>query len=210
MLTKRPPANAIRDYQYLQDKKHLDKIEQLNRKLRLHKYFYSAADISDPWESHYSYFQDEHHHRSAAIDPLREILMHYLPSRLTFSHKERQARFKEYSEGLPPKNVSGFVDRLARFVVAIAGGVFIVPSRIPSFPLNRYGVHIGILIGELVIIMTLKPSETKSLITVSVAVVVFALILSFGIRVSNVETLVSTATYAAVLVVFVGTSGGTS
>jgi hypothetical protein len=36
--------------------------------------------------------------------------------------------------------------------------------------------------------------------------VVFSLVLSLGIRVSNVETLVATATYAAVLVVFVGTS----
>lgn len=56
--------------------------------------------------------------------------------------------------------------------------------------------------------MTLQPSEKKSLVTVSVAVVNFALILAFGVKVSNVETLVSTATYAAVLVVFVGTSGG--
>ncbi|KAK1753963.1 hypothetical protein QBC47DRAFT_423773 [Echria macrotheca] len=48
------------------------------------------------------------------------------------------------------------------------------------------------------------------LITVSVAVVMFALSLSFGVKASNVETLVSTATYAAVLVVFVGTSTGGS
>lgn len=58
------------------------------------------------------------------------------------------------------------------------------------------------------VIMILNPSETKSVVTVSMAVVIFALVLSFGIKVSNVETLVSTATYAAVLVVFVGTSSG--
>lgn len=85
--------------------------------------------------------------------------------------------------------MSAFVDRLARFVIAFAGGVFLVVPMI---------------------IMTLRPSETKSLVTVSVAVVIFSLILAFGIRVSNVETVVSTATYAAVLVVFVGTSSGGS
>lgn len=56
----------------------------------------------------------------------------------------------------------------------------------------------------------LRPSETKSLVTVSVAVVVFSLILAFGIRGSNVETLVSTATHAALLVVSAGTSSGGS
>lgn len=58
------------------------------------------------------------------------------------------------------------------------------------------------------LIMAIDPSQTKSLATASVSVIVFALILSFAIRLSNVETLVSTATYAAVLVVFVGTSVG--
>lgn len=127
---KNQKATAIRDYQYLQDKKRLSKTDQLDRKLRLHKYFFSAADPLDPWESHYSYFQDQQDHRSTAIDPLRASLMRHLPSRLTFSHGERQAREREYGEGLPPKHVSGFVDRLARFVIAIAGGVFlVVPSK---------------------------------------------------------------------------------
>lgn len=95
---------------------------------------------------------------------------------------------KEYEDGKPPRHVSEFVDRLARFVIAIAGGVFLIVPMV---------------------VMTLGPSETKSLITAAAAVMIFALILSFGIRVSNVETLVSTATYAAVLVVFVGTSSPT-
>ncbi|KAK7992643.1 hypothetical protein PG988_001437 [Apiospora saccharicola] len=46
----------------------------------------------------------------------------------------------------------------------------------------------------------------KSLVTVSVAVLLFAAALSVGLRASNTETMVSTATYAAVLVVFVGTT----
>jgi hypothetical protein len=56
--------------------------------------------------------------------------------------------------------------------------------------------------------MAISPSQVKSLATVSVSVIVFSLISSFVIRLTNVETLVSTATYAAVLVVFVGTSVG--
>jgi hypothetical protein len=44
-----------------------------------------------------------------------------------------------------------------------------------------------------------NPTTTKSLVTVSVAVLLFVLLLSFEIRLSNVETLVATATYAAVL-----------
>lgn len=165
-------------------------MEARNRKLRLHRYFYSAAAASDPWESHYSYFQDQEHQQSPqAADPLRHFLMAKLPSRLTFTHRERVARAREYEEGQPPRDVSATIDGLARFVIAIAGGIFLVAPMI---------------------VMTLGPSEVKSLVTVSVAIVIFALILAFGIKVSNVETLVSTATYAAVLVVFVGTSSGSS
>lgn len=183
-----PVATAIRDYQYLQDRRPLSKDLARTRKIGLHKYFYSAVSFFGPWESHYSYFQDQQHrHSSTDADPLRQLFMHHLPSRLTFSHHERLARAEEYEDGLQPKEVSSFVDRLARFVVAIAGGIFLV---IPM------------------VIMVLEPSETKSVVTVSMAVLTFSLILSFGIKVSNVETLVSTATYAAVLVVFVGTSSG--
>jgi hypothetical protein len=56
--------------------------------------------------------------------------------------------------------------------------------------------------------MALRPSVEKSLITVGVSVAVFALFLSLVIRVSNGETLVATATYAAVMAVFVGTRIG--
>lgn len=83
--------------------------------------------------------------------------------------------------------ISQFVDRLVRFAVAITGGTFLVVPML---------------------IMAISPSQVKSLATVSVSVIVFSLILSFVIRLTNVETLVSTATYAAVLVVFVGTSAG--
>jgi hypothetical protein len=57
------------------------------------------------------------------------------------------------------------------------------------------------------LIMSFDPSRNKSLIVVSVSVLIFAVFLSSGIHASNQETLAATATYAAVLVVFVGTSG---
>lgn len=111
--------------------------------------------------------------------------MQNLPRRLAFSRHEREKRGKECDEGQLPREVSEFVDVVARFIIAVAGGAsLIVPM----------------------VIMALRPSLIKSLVTVSVAVVIFSLLLAFGIRVSNIETLVSTATYAAVLVVFVGTN----
>jgi hypothetical protein len=147
----------------------------------LQKFFYSGLDSGDLFESHYSYFEDA----IEDIDPLRTALMKNLPVRLSFSRQERQEREKEFSDGKPPRGVSDFVDRLVRLIMAITGGAFLVVPMI---------------------VMTMNPSEAKSLVTVSVAVIIFSLVLSFVIRVSNVETLVSTATYAAVMVVFVGTS----
>ncbi|KAB5533490.1 hypothetical protein GE09DRAFT_1144103 [Coniochaeta sp. 2T2.1] len=90
-------------------------------------------------------------------------------------------------DGKPPTKMSVFVDRLVRLIIALAGGLFlIVPVHIMSF----------------------SPSLIKNLITVSMSVAVFALVVSFLVRVTNIDTLVSTATYVAVLVVFVGTTAG--
>ncbi|OIW26313.1 hypothetical protein CONLIGDRAFT_646490 [Coniochaeta ligniaria NRRL 30616] len=176
---------TIRDYEYLRQHKSLDKEQTRDRKLRLQLFFQSAEDFGDPFQSHYSWFQNTHD----KIDPVRRAFMRHLPSRLTYSHHERQERKKEYMEGKPPKKVSIFVDRLVRLITALVGGLFlIVPVHIMSF----------------------SPSLIKSLVTVSVAVVVFAFVVSFLVRVTNIETLVSTATYAAVLVVFVGSTAGGS
>ncbi|KAL7796739.1 hypothetical protein V8C37DRAFT_371316 [Trichoderma ceciliae] len=180
-------ATAIRDYQFLRNKESVEKTQIQHRKLLLQRFFQSGLDLSDPFESHYSYFQDS----DEKIDPIRSALMRYLPSHLAFSRQESLERGKEFVEGKTPRAVSDVVDWLVRFIMAFTGGVFLVVPMI---------------------IMTLNASQTKSLVTVSVAVVIFSLLLSFVVRVSNVETLVSTATYAAVLVVFVGTSssGGSS
>ncbi|KAH8898112.1 hypothetical protein GQ53DRAFT_742268 [Thozetella sp. PMI_491] len=174
-------ADAIRDYQYLRSKKSIDATDMASRKLRLQRFFMSKNDFKDPFQSHYSYFKES----GKRIDPLRKSLMRRLPSWLSFSAEERRQRQKEYHEGAPPNEVSRFVDGLVRFGIAFTGGAFLVVPMI---------------------IMVLDPSQTKSLVTVSAFVVLFSLLLSLVVRVSNVETLVSTATYAAVLVVFVGTS----
>jgi len=58
------------------------------------------------------------------------------------------------------------------------------------------------------IIMSLNNSKTKSLVTTSIAVVLFACICSFMLRTANDQTLAATAGYAAVLMVFVGLTAG--
>ena len=72
------------------------------------------------------------------------------------------------------------MDRIVRLIVAFAGGGFLV---IPM------------------LVMTIHQPQTKSLITASLSVVLFGIAISFGVRTNNVETLVATATYAAVLVI---------
>ncbi|KAH6892459.1 hypothetical protein B0T10DRAFT_528235 [Thelonectria olida] len=149
------------------------------------RFFQRPGDFKDPFHSHYAYFREG----TAQIDPLRLALMRLLPPRLTWSPEERRQREKQYQQGLPPQQVSAFIDRSVRFVVAITGELFLIVPMV---------------------IMTINQSQIRSLVKVSLAVVTFALILSLAVRVSNVEALVATATYAAVLVVFVGTSSGTS
>jgi len=93
----------------------------------------------------------------------------------------------EFIDNKTPEDVSPIVDRIARLIISVtAGAALVIPVVI---------MEVG------------TRSVTKSLITMSVAIVLFAIALAFGVRASNPETLVSTATYAAVLVVFVGTSG---
>ena len=58
-----------------------------------------------------------------------------------------------------------------------------------------------------VLIMSFHATKAKKLTTLSVTVLLFAIAMAMGFRATNAETLVATATYAAVLVVFVGTSG---
>ena len=120
-------------------------------------------------------------------DPLRAWLKRIFPKRLTFRQLERDNRPIPFKVGATPDELSPFVDGLARFLVAITAGLSLVVPML---------------------IMRLGENLTKSLITVSVAVVLFSGATSVVFRAINVETLAATATYAAVLIVFAGTSGG--
>jgi hypothetical protein len=80
---------------------------------------------------------------------------------------------------------SPFLDRLARFIIGTVGGCSLIVQML---------------------IMVSDASLEKSLITVSMAVVLFALVLSLIFETDNKDTVTATATYAAVLVAFVGKS----
>ena len=56
------------------------------------------------------------------------------------------------------------------------------------------------------IIMALKPGKFVDIVTTSIATFLFSLVVAFGFRMSNEAAIVATATYAAVLMVFVGAS----
>ena len=123
---------------------------------------------------------------SPSIDPLRNFLKRVLPKNLTWTTDEYKRRpVGEYVDGETPKDVSPLVDTLARFIVAITGGLSLVVPML---------------------VMRVHEHLKKSLITVSVAVLLFSALTSLMFKASNVETLAATAAYAAVLVVFVGTS----
>jgi hypothetical protein len=127
-------------------------------------------------------------------DPLRMFLKASLPRKLTYTDAELHVHDEEFLARKPPTTVSPFVDRLARFIVAFVGGAsLVVPMLIMTLPHQR-----GVTGSD----------STKSLITTSVAVTLFATFMALLVKASNVETLAATATYAAVLVVFVGTSLG--
>lgn len=121
-------------------------------------------------------------------DPLRRglktTLGKILPERLiTTAEEQNYKKHWRLLHSQPPMTISPFIDKLARFLIAIiAGATLVVPM----------------------LIMIFDKSETKNIITVSAAVAIFSLVLSFGIRTTNAETFVGTATYAAVLVVFLG------
>jgi hypothetical protein len=180
-----PKATAIQNYHFLHQRKSLTKKESSKKRLLLQRYFHSrVADIRS-FNSHYAYLDEA----DRKIDVLRAALMNGLPVWMTYSRDERAARKREYGEGKAPKEVSVFVDRLCRFIIAAVGGLFLVGPML---------------------IMAIDSSTRKSLVTVSASVLLFIAVLTFGVRVTTIETLVSTATYAAVLVVFVGSSTGSS
>jgi len=150
----------------------------------LRQAFPEIADLpGDPFNSRYCTSFDQFPQIS---DPLRQLLKRVLPRRLTYTKAEIAQRTDEYLAGEPPHAVAPAVDKLARFIVGFFGGAALVVPML---------------------MMSLDARKSKSLITTSVAVIFFTTAMAVGIRATNAETLAATAAYAAVLVVFVGTSG---
>lgn len=183
-------ANALRNYNYVHSAPRLDPETTAVRKQRLKRHFRSITTSyrhTLPFESHYYYLHDNTKHPES--DFLRDKMRHWLPPRLSYSAQERQHRKQEFEDGKPPAEVSPLVDNIVRLAIALVSVVVLVAPMC---------------------IMVLNPSPVKSLITSAVSMVIFACALSFAIKTSNINVLVATATYSAVLVVFVGTSSAPS
>ena len=185
----RDQADAIRDFHYMRS---LDKLSDDTKKKRREKckeYFPQTArsnfeDVSP--------FDTENYRclprvSKTALEPfsdeVREFLRAYLPKQLSWTEAEKTASSDFYDRGYAPEDLSPNVDRLARFIVAMVGALFIL---VPMY------------------IMTLHQNRTKNLITTTIAVLLFALVCSLTLRTSADQTLGATAGYAAVLTVFVG------
>ncbi|KAI4269808.1 MAG: hypothetical protein LQ337_007058 [Flavoplaca oasis] len=180
--TLRDYATAIRDFEYLRRMKNITLPDE--RLADLRQAFPEIADLpGDPYNSRYCTTFEQLPHSN---DPLRNFLKDVLPRQLTYTKAEIAYRTDEYLSGVSPESISPSVDRLARFVLGVVGGAA------PVVPM---------------LIMSINSTQAKSLTTTSVAVVLFAIAMAAGIRATNAETLAATAAYAAVVVVFVGTSG---
>ena len=175
---------AIKDYAYVRSLRGIEDPQASSRRRDLSQAFPEIAELrGDPYNSRYC---DLSSGPEIPSDPIRDYIKLVMPRRLTYTKAEMDSRIDAYLQGLPPQTISTFVDKLTRFIIAFTGGAaLVVPMLIMKLPFM---------------------SQTKSLVTVSVAVTLFASLMSVGVRASNSETLIATTTYAAVLVVFVGTA----
>ncbi|KAK4146107.1 uncharacterized protein C8A04DRAFT_25916 [Dichotomopilus funicola] len=175
-------ANAIRDYEDLQKLAPITGSQVEDTKFSLAQAFKSEySTLIQEGEGGFRRFPDP---TLLSTDPLRNFLKRHLHRRFTYTPGDKYKHAREYYAGDPPEDVSPGVDRLARFLVAILG--------------------VGMLVTPMFIMRLPDVSLLKSLVTVSVAELIFAGGLSMIFRATNTETLVATATYAAVLMVFVG------
>lgn len=126
-------------------------------------------------------------YKDTASGRLRSALINLLPIALTYTTVEKESWFSHTT--LPPNHTTLPVRIIVSIIVAILGrALLVVPMVIMSFSATR----------------------TKSLITVSCAVLLFAICLGAFMRSKNFEIFVATATYATILVLFVGTGGNRS
>jgi hypothetical protein len=123
---------------------------------------------------------------------LKNILKRILPFSWTWTAEERKQygiqEAKQAKHQLPEQDTVA-VHTIASFILSLCSGATIIVPMI---------------------IMSFQPGQTKSLVTTSVAVLLFGFVLSAVIRIKSSDIFLATATYAAVLVVFVGISGTAS
>ena len=176
-------VNAIRDYDYVQNMGSHSEKDAAKLQSRLETTFIEiAAHPNKPYKTGYRFLKDD---QLDGLDGIHWLLKKLLPRSWSYSKEEKRRRVSDYYiDKKSPSGTSVLVDGLARFLIATASGAsLIVPM----------------------VVMSLHKSLTKSLITTSVAVLLFAVFASL-IQAQNSEIITATAAYAAVLVVFVGVS----
>ena len=132
--------------------------------------------------------------RSSSRDPIQHYLRKCL-RKMWYSTRSTRNLEKDEENGIksPVSNVRAMFDRsyqntarvaeaVTRFLIAIFAGSFLV------VPL---------------IVLSFQTSKESHLITVSVCIVVFSLLISLLSKASNYETMAASAAYAAVLAVFI-------
>jgi hypothetical protein len=134
--------------------------------------------------------------RSSSRDPIQHYLRKFLRSLWYSAHSARwSARNSDDERGSNPEvshtgaqfdrsfqNTARMAEAAARFLIAVFAGSFLV------VPL---------------IVLSFQTSKASNLITVSICIVVFSLLVSLLSKASNYETMAASAAYAAVLAVFI-------
>lgn len=187
------PAEAARDLQVIRSLDYLTSGEQEALHKRTIQYFPKTAKSNfadvEPFETE-NYRRLNDANRAVVFDGVREVLRRCLPKQISWPEDEKLSRKDLYDKGIyAPERLSNTADRLARFIVAMGGALFIL---VPMY------------------IMALRQDPVKNLITTTVAVVLFALACSIPLKLANDQTFSATVEYAAVLMVFVGLTSAPS
>lgn len=176
---------AIRDFAYMESLQQVEDEQAQGYRHRMTHAFFDIAELpGGPLDTNYRCLNRP---ASPPEDPLRAFLKKVLPRGMTYTNEEAYQRGNAYHMDLAPISISPIVDGLARFLVALVGGIA--------------------LIAPMLVMLLPGVDRTRSIITTGVAVFLFALGVSVVVRAGNTEALIATTTYAAVLVVFVGLNG---
>ena len=124
-------------------------------------------------------------------------ILHYQPYS-GIAYNMQGSNYRRYIAGV------GVPDEDKKFLLHRDETTQIVKAAIIRFTMAFFG---GVALVGPMLVMTLHKSRNTSLITTSISVLFFAMVVAyFARKASPQEVLAATAAYAAVLVVFVGTS----